>query len=54
MTGMGSICWVLVTTRPVGLRYSSQRAASSSSKETMKSASPLSMMGEYTLSPKRT
>ena len=29
----------------------SQRAASSSSKETMKSASPLSMMGEATLSP---
>ena len=46
MTGIGSICWVLVTIWPVGFRYSIQRAASSSSKETMKSASPLSMMGE--------
>ena len=35
MTGMGSICWVLVTMVPVGLRYSSHRADSSSSKETM-------------------
>ena len=39
-TGIGSICWVDVTICPPGFKYSIQRAASSSSKDTIKSASP--------------
>ena len=46
MTGMGLIRCVLVSRIPPSLRYSTHRAASSSSKEMMMSASPLSMMGE--------
>ena len=35
MTGIGSICWVLVTICPSFFRKDSQRAASRISKETM-------------------
>ena len=45
ITGMGLICWVLAIIRPPGLRYSVHRAASSSSKDNITSACPLSTMG---------
>ena len=54
ITGIGSIRCVLETSAPPFFRYGSQRAASSCSKETIISASPLSMTGEKTFSPQRT
>ena len=46
ITGMGSTCWVFTTITPSGFKSASHRAASIFSKDTIKSASPLSMMGE--------